>query len=134
MMLRRLLSAASLILLASGVARAETDILQEPPVAVPATLLDPPSLHRDVAAGTLPSLAERLPTVPRVIVMDGYRTPGNQGGTLETLVSRTKDSRLLYVYGYARLVVFDPKFELQPDIAQKVVVEDGRNLVLKMPR
>jgi len=132
MMLRHLLFAALLILLGANPLRAETDVIESPQVPMPAALLEPPSLHRDVAAGTLPSIGDRLPKVPRVIVMDGYRTPGNQGGTLQTLVSRTKDSRLLYVFGYARLVVFNPKFELEPDIAEKVEVEDGRKFTFHL--
>ena len=36
--------------------------------------------------------------------MNGDNTPGKPGGELNMLVSRTKDTRLMVVYGYARLI------------------------------
>ncbi len=48
------------------------------------------------------------------------RTNGIQGGTLRTLVSRSKDIRQMVVYGYARLVGYAPDYSLQPDILRAV--------------
>ena len=42
--------------------------------------------------------------------------PGKHGGTLHSLVGRSRDTRLLVVYGYARLVGYDRNLELVPDI------------------
>jgi peptide/nickel transport system substrate-binding protein len=51
---------------------------------------------------------------------------GAHGGSLRTLVSNTRDTRLLVVYGYARLVGYDANLDLVPDILKDVEVEDGR--------
>ena len=45
---------------------------------------------------------------------------------LETLIGKEKDVRRLVVYGYARLVGYNEKLELEPDILKDVTVEDGR--------
>src|ERR687891_396470 len=66
------------------------------------------------------------PDEPSVVEMDGYKSPGNPGGELNMLVGRTKDTRLMAVYGYARLVAYNEAFELVPDILNDVDVEDGR--------
>ena len=66
------------------------------------------------------------PDEPSVVEMDGYKSPGKPGGELNMLVGRTKDTRLMAVYGYARLVAYNEAFELVPDILNDVDVEDGR--------
>ena len=66
------------------------------------------------------------PDEPSVVEMNGYKSPGKPGGELNMLVGRTKDTRLMTVYGYARLVAYNEAFELVPDILQDVEVEDGR--------
>ena len=92
-----------------------------------------PSLRSLVDAGELPSVAERLPDLPRVIALDGEGVSiGRHGGELKTLIGRAKDVRLLVVYGYARLVVYDRNFEIVPDIAEKVVVEEGRRFTFHL--
>ncbi len=52
--------------------------------------------------------------------------PGQRGGDLRMLVGGSRDTRLLVVYGYARLIGYDRNLELVPDIAKAVDVEDGR--------
>lgn len=86
-----------------------------------------PSLAEQVAAGELPPVAERLPVQPRLIDMaKDYREPGRHGGDMHTLMSRGKDVRLMVVYGYARLVVYDLDFDMVPDILVDYEVEEGR--------
>ena len=51
---------------------------------------------------------------------------GTQGGELRTLIGRARDTRLLHVYGYARLVTYDLDLELVPDILLDYQVEEGR--------
>ncbi|NIX05447.1 MAG: hypothetical protein GWN03_14465, partial [Gammaproteobacteria bacterium] len=48
------------------------------------------------------------------------------------MVTRSKDTRLLSVYGYARLMGYDESLELVPDILEKVEVEDGRIFTLHL--
>jgi peptide/nickel transport system substrate-binding protein len=57
---------------------------------------------------------------------------GKPGGELHTLVGRAKDTRLMVVYGYARLVGYNEKLELVPDILKDVEVEDGRIFTLHL--
>ena len=64
------------------------------------------------------------PAEPSVVEITGG--PGEPGGELKSLVGGTRDTRLLVVYGYARLVGYDRDLELVPDIAKAVEVEDGR--------
>ncbi len=52
--------------------------------------------------------------------------PGKPGGELHTLVSGARDTRLMVVYGYARLIGYQPDLSLKPDIAERIDVEDNR--------
>lgn len=79
-----------------------------------------------VAAGDLPPVGERLPEVPRVIAASETRALGTYGGDWAMLVNRVKDTRLLVVFGYARLVGYDTSLEIVPDILESFDVEDGR--------
>jgi peptide/nickel transport system substrate-binding protein len=109
---------------------AETEIYLSPEVPSGITLRGPASLDEKVAAGELPPVAERMPSTPRVTSTSEVIELGKSGGELRTLVTRTKDTRLLMVYGYARLVGYNTAFELEPDILEKVEVEDGRIFTL----
>ena len=88
---------------------------------------EPPLLAPLVAAGELPPMADRLPEVPEVVSFDKpWQQIGRYGGQLNTLMGRAKDTRLMAVYGYARLVGYTPDLTLVPDILRDVVVEDER--------
>jgi peptide/nickel transport system substrate-binding protein len=89
----------------------------------PATYIETPSLAGEVARGALPRVAERLPETPLVVAPE---TAGQHGGELRLLMSGAKDTRLMVVYGYARLVKYTPEFELVPDIAERIDVEGDR--------
>ena len=103
------------------------------PVAVAATLIEPPLFEKAVAAGELPPVSERVPRVPRVIDLEAEGLAlGRYGGTLRTLIGRAKDTKLLVVYGYARLVGFDSKYRLKPDILESIEVEDARVFTLRL--
>ena len=96
-------------------------------VDMPKTLIETPMLEAAVAAGKLPPVAQRLPEVPRVIDLEGNGLrPGHHGGQLNILMGKAKDTRQMVVNGYARLVVYDRNFDLVPDIAQSIDVQDGR--------
>jgi len=101
--------------------------------ATHAALKETPSLQAAVAAKILPPVAERLPQLPRVIDLNlSNRAPGKHGGTLKLLMGKQKDIRMMTVYGYARLVVFDENLDLVPDILESFEVEDNRIFTLRL--
>ncbi|UUX48015.1 ABC transporter substrate-binding protein [Nisaea acidiphila] len=87
-----------------------------------------PSLAEQVANGTLPPLAERLPQPPMTVDFGSRgKSLGRYGGTMRMLMARSKDTRQMTVYGYARLVSYRPgDFELFADILEKFEVEDEK--------
>ncbi|HKF71238.1 MAG TPA: ABC transporter substrate-binding protein [Stellaceae bacterium] len=86
-------------------------------------LKETPSLLDAVKAGTLPPVADRMPSEPLVV---RPRDAGTPGGTLHLLMASAKDTRMMVVYGYTRLLTYTPDYKLEPDIAEAVDVEDGR--------
>jgi peptide/nickel transport system substrate-binding protein len=96
-------------------------------MAIPTTFVDPPVLAEKVSRGELPAIAGRLPQTPAVAAMAWPgQTLGKHGGEMTILMASARDTRLMVVYGYARLIAYDPNFELQPDILRSYEVEDGR--------
>ncbi len=95
-------TAYSLLLLAAfGIASARG---QEAPAMV-----EPPFFEEAVAAGELPPVAERIPQDPAVVSFEGTeKEPGRYGGTLRLIGGSARDTRLLVLYGYARLVEYTP--------------------------
>ena len=82
---------------------------------------EPPALKADVEAGKLPPLAQRLPRAPLVVdVKRSDWTQGSYGGELRTLMAKDRDIRMMVVYGYSRLVGYDEKLRLVPDILESV--------------
>jgi peptide/nickel transport system substrate-binding protein len=81
-----------------------------------------PSLVGRVTAGELPPMAQRLPERPLVMPTD---PEAEYGGELRMLIGTPKDLKLAFVYGYARLVRFDTRYRIVPDIAERVEVKDG---------
>src|SRR5690606_8569469 len=72
----------------------------------------------------LPPVEQRIPAGPLVVDLEASgRKIGKPGGTIETMIGRSKDVRLINVWGYARLVGWNEKFELVPDILESVEVE-----------
>jgi hypothetical protein len=78
-----------------------------------------------VKSGALPPIDKRLPKQPRVIESfsgaDGSRP---HGGQLNMLVASARDTRLMTIYSYTRLIVYDDKFKLNPDILESYEVKD----------
>jgi peptide/nickel transport system substrate-binding protein len=103
--------------------------------AVPVHALDfvePPYLAEAVAAGDLPPVAERVTDDPLVVTLEGERSVGTYGSDWQMLVNRVKDTRLLVVFGYARLVAYNTDLELVPDILSAYEVEEGRIFTLHL--
>ena len=96
-------------------------------------LIETEMLQAEVAAGTLPPVAKRVPSAPLVTTLDEPRlAPGKHGGTLHMLIARAQDVRMLFVYGYARLVNYDRNLALGPDILEGVDVQDNRIFTLRL--
>jgi peptide/nickel transport system substrate-binding protein len=83
--------------------------------------------QKAVASGTLPKVDDRVPSDPAVV--DGK---GKPGGQLRMLMASPKDTRMMVVYGYARLVGFTPALELAPDILKSIDVEEARVFTLHL--
>ena len=99
--------------------------------AAAADYIETPSLAANVAEGRLPPVAARLPRVPRIIDAAAFGgSNGVHGGTLRLLMSQPKDTRMMVVYGYARLVGYTTDWHLAPDLLAAVEVDEGRDLYL----
>jgi len=120
--------------------RALTQMLLMGFVGAPALAADPlpamqetPNLVDRVKSGALPPVDKRIPRQPRIIErFAGGDGPGKHGGQLNMLISGSRDTRLMTVYSYTRLIVYDDKFELHPDILESYEVKEGREFTLKL--
>ncbi|MEM9732089.1 MAG: ABC transporter substrate-binding protein [Pseudomonadota bacterium] len=85
-----------------------------------------------------PALASKTawaepPEEPRVINMEELdKVPGKRGGSIKTLMAKTKDVRWMTVYSGARLVAYDQTFKLAPDILKKVDNEGNKVFTLHL--
>ncbi|EPJ43668.1 MAG: oligopeptide ABC transporter, periplasmic oligopeptide-binding protein [Osedax symbiont Rs1] len=99
-------------------------------LAMPAHAIpEVPILQAQVASGALPPVAQRLPSNPAKPDFTEKQI-GQYGGQIRMLMGKAKDIRMMVVYGYSRLVGYDAKLNLQPDILQKVDVQEGRIFTL----
>src|SRR5580704_1286901 len=105
----------ALVLLAAG--RAEA-VLQETPFFADA-----------VRDGKLPPVLQRIPSEPALAELE---TLGKPGGDMRMLMASAKDTRLMVVYGYARLVAYTPGLAIVPDMLLGVDVEEGRIFTLHL--
>jgi peptide/nickel transport system substrate-binding protein len=121
-MMRSLPLAAALACLAALITPAAAIELKESPMLAVA-----------VAAGKLPPVEKRAPAEPLVVRMDGPgQAAGKPGGDLRTMIGRSRDVRLMVVYGYARLVGYDSKFAIRPDLLKAIEVEDNRVFTMRL--
>ncbi len=87
----------------------------------------------EVNAGDLPPVSERLPKDPLVVDLAAKgREFGTPGGTMRTMVTRSKDIRQMVVYGYARLVGFDGDYNIVPDILASFDNDGNRKFTLHL--
>jgi peptide/nickel transport system substrate-binding protein len=90
-------------------------------------MVEQPMFEKDVGEGKLPPIAERVPKTPLVVDLAARkRSPGRYGGEIRTLVAKPRDLRYVTVNGYTRLVGYDEKLDLRPDILEKVDNEGDR--------
>ncbi|SCZ50487.1 ABC transporter substrate-binding protein [Epibacterium ulvae] len=87
----------------------------------------------EVNAGHLPPVSKRLPETPLIVDLAAKgRSFGVHGGTLNTMVSRSKDIRQMVVYGYARLMGYDQNYKLRPDLLLAADNEDNKRFTLHL--
>ena len=87
----------------------------------------------DIASGALPPMADRLPKNPRVIDLAAMgRETGRYGGTVRMIVGGQRDVRLIPIYSYSRLMGYDDRLNLQPDVLASCDVQDNRVYTLHL--
>ena len=101
------------------------------PAGTRAELKETPFFAQAVANGSLPKIDERVPTEPELAE---FETAGSPGGELRMLMGGPKDTRMMVVYGYARLVGYTPALKLASDILGSLDVQDGRIFTLHIFR
>ena len=94
-----------------------------------AELRETPALEKDVGIGNLPKVEDRVPEEPAVAELETIGTPG---GELRMLMGGPKDTRMMVVYGYARLVGYTPSLKFAPDILKSIEIEDNRVFTLHL--
>ena len=96
-------------------------------------LKETPGLAQEVAEGRLPPVEQRVPGTPSIVHFDRpWQQPGEPGGNMRIIMARAKDTRLMVVYGYARLVAYTPSLNLEPDILESYEVQEGRIFTLHL--
>ncbi|MEP5631589.1 MAG: ABC transporter substrate-binding protein [Tateyamaria sp.] len=103
------------------------------PALAQTVVTESPFWAAEVAKGDMDAAPERVPDVPYIVDLAAKgREFGTQGGTLRTMVTRSKDVRQMVVYGYARLVGYDENYKLRADVLRDYDVEDGRIFTLHL--
>ncbi len=98
-----------------------------PAIAQTPELAEVPVLMDAVRGGQLPPIRQRVPAQPAIVTYQGTEnTPGRYGGELRLLMGKARDIRMMVVYGYARLVAYDTRFELFADLLERYEVEGNR--------
>jgi peptide/nickel transport system substrate-binding protein len=94
-----------------------------------------PALQELVTHGQLPTVEQRLPIDPAIATFEWpEQVPGRYGGELDMLSASSKDARFMTQFCYARLVTYNSKYELVPDILKSFDVEQGRVFTLHLRR
>jgi peptide/nickel transport system substrate-binding protein len=104
-----------------------TGLLSMLPDAAWASLVETPFFAKAVAGGALPKVEDRVPLEAAVV-----DASGKPGGQLRMLMAGPKDTRMMVVYAYARLVGFSPDLELVPDILKSVDIQAGKSFTLHL--
>ncbi|MCF8466757.1 MAG: ABC transporter substrate-binding protein [Sneathiella sp.] len=91
-----------------------------------------PYFQHSVFSGFLPPMEKRLPKNPLVVTPMEGQTLGEYGGSLRCLIGNPSDIKLMFVYGYARLVIYTPDLKIEPDILESIDVKEGRIFTMKL--
>ena len=100
--------------------------------AAQSKFIEPPALEEEVKSGKLPPVAKRLPENPLLVKLPAGAQPGQYGGTLNMLIGRSRDVRMMVVYGYSRLVGYDQNFGIAADLLESIEVKDERVFTMKL--
>jgi len=103
-----------------------------PQAAAQEKFIEPPMFADEIKAGKLPPVAKRLPGTPLVVKPGAGQEAGQYGGSLNMLIGRSRDVRMLVVYGYARLVGYDLNFNIVPDILESIEAKGERVFTMKL--
>src|SRR5215510_13796851 len=92
-----------------------------------------PMFAEQVKSGALPPVGKRIPEQPWVVRrFAGGDGPGKPGGQLNMLAATARDTRLMTVYSYTRLIVYNDQFKLQPDILESYENKEDREFTFKL--
>jgi peptide/nickel transport system substrate-binding protein len=98
-----------------------------------AALQETPMFAEEVKSGALPPVAKRVPQQPLLVTkFAGGDGPGKPGGQLNMLIASARDTRLMTIYSYTRLIVYNEQFKLQPDILESYEAKEGREFTFKL--
>jgi peptide/nickel transport system substrate-binding protein len=126
--------AASLFAACSDGASQPAPQAPQPPVEVAQDRsLEAPMLAQRVQAATLAPLPERLPRSPKVVDLQAEgKTAGRYGGTLRMLMGNPRDIGQIPVYAYARLIGYNTRLELVPDLALAIEDVESRIFTIRL--
>ena len=110
------------------------------PLCGPALAADPLPALRETAmfaekvkSGALPPITNRVPRRPWVIRrFPGNDGPGSPGGQINMLISSARDTSLMTVYSYTRLIAYDDKFKLHADILESYEARESREFTFRL--
>lgn len=93
-----------------------------------------PYLQEKVNTQKVPPIQQRLPQTPLIVEFNDQldQKPGKVGGTIDILLGREKEVRMLSTYSYARLVGYTPDLALKADILESFEDKDGKEFTLKL--
>lgn len=83
-------------------------------------LREAPMLAERVSKGVLPPLNNRLPRTMLIVDQVPGKTLGTYGGDIRTLAVRARDLRYISANSYTRLIGYNEKLELVPDLAETI--------------
>ena len=96
-------------------------------------LHETPMFEAEVKSGALSPIDKRVPQQPWVVTrFAGSDGPGRQGGQMNMLVISARDTRLMTIYSYTRLIIYTDEFKLQPDILESYENKDDREFTFKL--
>ena len=96
-------------------------------------LIETPLLEAAVKAGTLPPVAARVPAQANIAVLEKHgKSLGKHGGQLNLLMGKQKDTKIMMVYGYARLISYDENLNFVSDLLADFDVQDQRIFTFRL--